>query len=82
MSRAALAVLGGALFVLSGLGVIYYVFLNPGMVPYYGGGEKLYPEEGGASLALEPPRGFWPGSRRTVKWRSTWTADRWDPEGG
>ncbi len=57
-SRTALAVLGGALFVLGGLGVVYYVFLYPQMVPHYGGGERIYPEGGAASLTLESPRGL------------------------
>ncbi len=57
-ARAALAVLGGALFVLGGLGVIYYVFLYPQMVPHYGGGERIYPEGGAAGLTLESPRGM------------------------
>lgn len=57
-SRAVLAVLGGALFVLGGLGVVYYVFLYPQMVPHYGGGERIYPEGGAASLTLESPRGL------------------------
>ncbi|MDK2464889.1 MAG: hypothetical protein QI223_08995, partial [Candidatus Korarchaeota archaeon] len=57
-ARAALAVLGGALFVLGGLGVIYYVFLYPQMVPRYGGGEGIYPEGGAAGLTLESTRGL------------------------
>lgn len=43
---------------LGGLGVIYYVFLYPQMVPHYGGGERIYPEGGTASLTLESSRGL------------------------